>query len=100
MKSKLLWCSENDDRKNICDGSKFDCITKANAFRQREWECHGFMWNDRWGLSNKGVKVCLSNELTTKPEKDWTVYRKHCKNAGNRFNANFKIESLKSSCRF
>ena len=90
----MLWCLDELERKNICDGTKADCISKANALCQKELGCHGFMWNNDWGQAYKGVKICTSLELTTKPEKDWELYRKECKNSGITSQIKCRLEKL------
>ena len=68
--------------RNICDGTKMDCITKAYSICKSESTCLGFMWNSGWGSSGyKGVIKCTSLQLTAKPEQDWEIYLKKC-NAG------------------
>ena len=39
--------------------------------------CYGIMYNDKWSLAQKGVKVCTSWILQEKPEKDWSVLLKY-----------------------
>ena len=78
MESKASWCQENVDLQNICDGTKTDCITKAESFCKDESSCLGFMWNQGWGSSHKGVKKCTSKRLAAKAANDWEIYLKKC----------------------
>ena len=78
-KSKEFWCKNSVSRKDICNGEKTDCITKAKALCQGEANCHGFMWNGQWGKGYKGVMTCTSVTLIEKEKKDWEIYLKKCK---------------------
>ena len=78
MESKDSWCEEHVDLQNICDGTKEDCIRKAGLLCKDDSSCLGFMWNQYWGPSNKGVKKCTSTTLTAKPAKDWEIYFEKC----------------------
>ena len=63
--------------KNICDGSKTDCVLKGKEKCHSDPSCHGVMYNGAsWGPAHKGVKVCKTKTLIAKPEKDWSVYLK------------------------
>ena len=77
--------------RNICDGTKMECITKAQSLCQGESTCLGFMWNSGWGSANKGVKKCTSLRLTAKPAKDWEIHLKKC-NTGIDSIATFELE--------
>ena len=83
MQSKASWCAKRDDisMRNICNGTKMDCITKAESLCQNESSCLGFMWNGGWGSFYKGVQKCTSSELTAKTAKDWEIYLKKCINS-------------------
>ena len=78
LESKASWCAKKVDLRNICDGTKMDCITKAESLCQDDSNCFGFMWNSGWGSGYKGVMKCTSLELTAKPGKDWEIYLKIC----------------------
>ena len=75
------WCKDSVDAdnleyRNICDGSNTDCVLKGKEKCHSDPNCHGIMYNGSWGLAFKGVKVCKTKALITKPEKDWSVYLK------------------------
>ena len=78
MESKASWCEDNVDLRKICDGTKEECIRKAESLCKDESSCLGFMWNQGWGSSHKGVKKCTSTTLTAKPANDWEIYLKKC----------------------
>ena len=78
LPSKAKWCKTSVDRYNLCLGEKVDCINKAKEMCQTESNCYGFMWNDQWGETNQGVKMCTSLTLIEKPDKDWEIYLKKC----------------------
>ena len=73
-----MWCEDNVDQQNICDGTKEDCIKKAESLCKDESSCLGFMWNTGWGAHFKGVKKCTSTNLTAKSSNDWEIYLKEC----------------------
>ena len=63
--------------KNICDGSKTDCVLKGKEKCHSDPSCLGVMYNGAsWGPHFKGVKVCKTKTLIAKPGKDWSVYLK------------------------
>ena len=74
------WCKDEvslSEYKNICDGSKTDCVLKGKEKCHSDPSCLGVMYNGAsWGPHFKGVKVCKTKTLIAKPEKDWSVYLK------------------------
>ena len=70
------------DYKNICDGTKNDCVLKGKEMCQSDPNCYGIMYHSGWSSDYKGVKVCTSSTLKEKPEKDWSVFLK-CESSGN-----------------
>ena len=90
LESKASWCKHINTWDRICDGTKMDCITKAESLCQAESKCFGFMWNDRMGRQNYGVWKCTSLRLTPKPEQDWEIFLKKC-NTGSSSIATFHL---------
>ena len=74
------WCKDEvslSEYKNICDGSKTDCVLKGKEKCHSDPSCLGVMYNGAsWGPHFKGVKVCKTKTLIAKPGKDWSVYLK------------------------
>ena len=62
--------------RDICDGSKTDCLLKGKEKCNSDPKCHGIMYHPGWSKDAKGVQVCTSKALREKPEKDWFVYLK------------------------
>ena len=70
--------------KNICDGSKTDCLLKGKEKCNSDPNCHGIMYHPGyWSKDNKGVLSCTSKTLRDQPPKDWSVYLKICKCKSN-----------------
>ena len=74
------FCKNHYDNKNICDGTKNDCVLKGKEMCHPH--CYGIMYNSGWASAFKGVKVCTSSTLHENPEKDWSVFLK-CDSSGN-----------------
>ena len=70
------YCKEHYDKKNICDGTKNDCVLKGMELCWSDLNCYGIMYHPGWASSLKGVKICTSSTLREKPEKDWSVFLK------------------------
>ena len=68
--------------KNICDGTKNDCVLKGKEMCQSDPNCYGIMYHSGWSSGHKGIKACTSSTLQEKPEKDWSVFLK-CDSSGN-----------------
>ena len=63
------------DYRNICDGSKDDCVLKGKEKCSKDPNCYGIMYNDHsWTAHFKGVMTCTSMALVEKPGKDWSVF--------------------------
>ena len=72
------WCADHYDDKNMCDGSKLDCVARGKRKCTLDPTCFGVMYHGGyWTQSRKGVKFCTSRRLVTKG--DWTVYMKGIK---------------------
>ena len=78
MKDKGYWCGDHTDDMRLCDGTKSHCILKGEEICSKDYSCAGFMWHAGWASSLKGVKLCTTNKLVTKPERDWETHLKHC----------------------
>ena len=76
------YCKDHNDNKNMCDGTKNDCVLKGKEMCQSDPNCYGIMYHSQWASDYKGVKVCTSSTLKEKPEKDWSVFLK-CESSGN-----------------
>ena len=84
------YCKDHYDYKNMCDGTKNDCILKGKEMCESDPNCYGIMYHCYecniptygWASTFKGVKVCTSSTLQEKPEKDWSVFLK-CDSSGN-----------------
>lgn len=51
---------------NICDGTKNDCYEKGKALCDVTPSCYGVAYHPGgWSASHRGVKLCLSAELST-----------------------------------
>ena len=78
------YCADNSDPeeyKNICDGTKNDCVVKGKAKCSNDVKCMGIMYNAAsWGPYYKGVKVCTSRRMTKKG--DWFTYLKKSREPG------------------
>ena len=74
------FCTNKETLRNICDGSKTDCVSKGKEKCHSDPNCHGVMYvgpvSAWWAQDFKGVKVCKTKTLVAKPEKDWSVYLK------------------------
>ena len=70
------YCENNYESKNICDGTKNDCVLKGKEICSLDSNCYGIMYNSGWTSGLKGVKMCTSLTLQEKPEKDWSVFMK------------------------
>ena len=70
------WCMDRYHKKNICNGSKNDCITKGKEICLSDSKCFGIMYHSRWVSTYKGVMMCSSSTLQEKSEKDWSVFLK------------------------
>ena len=69
------WCKDNEGAKNICDGSKKDCLEKGKMLCDNSTSCFGIMYHaGGWSQSRKGVSICKSPTLVQKG--DWQVYEK------------------------
>ena len=76
------WCSKRKNVKNICDGSKEDCLAKGEALCSEDNDCYGVMYHPGWWSNKyKGVMFCQSTEL--KPKPDWETYLKCSTYSGN-----------------
>ena len=72
---KTEWCADHYHVKNICDGSKKDCLAKGEAKCSADNACYGVMYHPGgWSNNNKGVKFCTSTKLT--PKGDWQAFLK------------------------
>ena len=81
LEDKSQWCKDEDvnGAREICDGTKNNCISKGLKFCEADPNCHGIMWNDGWGATFKGVRLCTSSALIYKPGRDWETHLKRCK---------------------
>jgi len=69
------WCADQVDVKNICDGSKEDCLAKGKSRCSADSGCEGVMWNEDWGAALKGVKFCTNKQnLVQKQKRDWETF--------------------------
>ena len=68
------FCKDHDDKTEICDGTKKDCVKKGKEICLSDSNCYGIMWDSAWG--KKGVKMCTSWTLEEKEGKDWSVFMK------------------------
>ena len=74
--------AEPSEYKNICNGSKLDCVAKGKEKCSGDPNCHGIMYNGvSWGPHFKGVQTCKTKMLKEKRGKDWSVYLK-CEEKG------------------
>jgi hypothetical protein len=74
-------CPDNDDHKNICDGSERHCweMGKSKCDKLGPF-CHGVMVHPTLANILKGVKLCKSSALkpqTTKTEEVWKLQLKN-----------------------
>ena len=67
-------CEDDVDHKNICDGSKNDCVAKGKAKCDKDPNCFGVMFHKGWAKAFKGVKFCTSNKVVKKG--NWMTYLK------------------------
>ena len=70
-------CKDSYDEKNICNGTKIDCVKKGKEKCMSDRKCYGIMYNWWWAKKEKGVKICTSWTLQERPGKDWSVYLKY-----------------------
>ena len=69
------YCKDRyDSKKDICDGTKNDCVLKGKKECRADPNCKGLMFNSDWSDWWKGVKMCSSSTLEEKMEKDWSVF--------------------------
>ena len=81
-------CHDRDDNigRNICDGTKNNCLAKGKQLCNKNPDCYGVMWNDQFGSEYKGVRLCLDSKLIFDQDNDWETYSKHC-NEGKKFDS-------------
>ena len=53
-------CKDSYDEKNICNGTKIDCVKKGKEKCMSDRKCYGIMYNWWWAKKEKGVKICTS----------------------------------------
>ena len=82
------YCRDQYTHPNICDGTKNDCVKKSKEKCLSDSNCYGVMYNSVNASVTKGVKMCTSQTLEEKPEKDWSVFLK-C-STGKPQNQNFQ----------
>ena len=69
------WCSDSINEKNICGGSKEDCLAKGEAKCSADNACYGVMYHPGyWSRNRKGVKFCTSRKLA--PKGVWQAFLK------------------------
>merc|ERR1711963_1057002 len=69
------WCSDHEDRMNICDGDIHSCWEAGMDLCDSEGDsCFGVMINAGWMQTFNGVKTCLSNVMVDKG--DWLTRMK------------------------
>ena len=73
------FCKDHDDKTEICDGTRSDCVKKGKEICLSDSNCYGIMYKSGWVSTYKGIKMCSSWTLQAKSEKDWSVFLK-CSN--------------------
>jgi len=69
------WCSDHEDRMNICDGDIDSCWEAGMDLCDSEGDsCFGVMINAGWTQAFRGVKICLSDRMADKG--DWNTRMK------------------------
>ena len=68
------YCKNHYDLKNICDGTKNDCVFKGKEICLSDPNCYGIMYNSKWASEHNGVKICTTRKLQEKLEKDWSIF--------------------------
>jgi len=78
------WCGADESYRDICDGTRTDCVSKGRMKCDTDSNCFGIAFPYRdddsrqndWFSANRGVIVCKSKNLLNRPAKDWNVYQK------------------------
>merc|ERR1719278_330426 len=67
-KSLGKYCYNHYDLPNLCDGTKYDCVSRGKDFCYDDPNCKGIMYHSGWASALKGVKICNSVRANHKPE--------------------------------